>query len=94
MDKSVTEGEEVKLSVKVTGTPNPEVEWQKDDKPIREGRRVKIDKDKDGVHLLRIPKAETPDQGDYTCIAKNKAGKVTCTAKLSVEGNVAVKILI
>lgn len=86
MDKSVTEGEEIKLSVKVTGTPNPEVEWQKGDKPIKDGRRVKIDKDKDGVHSLRIPKAETADQGYYTCIAKNKAGKVICTATLSVEG--------
>ena len=86
MDKSVSEGKEVKLSVKVSGTPDPEVEWQKDAKPVRDGRRVKIDKDKDGVHSLRISKAETADQGDYTCIAKNKAGKVTCTAKLGVEG--------
>ena len=74
------------LSAKVKGTPNPEVEWQKDGKPIRDGRRVKIDKDKDGVHSVRIPKAETADQGEYSCIAKNKAGKATCSAKLSVKG--------
>lgn len=85
-DTTVTDGEEVKLTVKVSGTPVPDVEWQKGGKPIRDGRRVKIDKDKDGVHSLRIPRAETADQGEYTCIAKNKAGKASCSAKLTVKG--------
>ena len=75
------------LTVKVSGTPVPDVEWQKGGKPIRGGRRVKIDKDKDGSHSLRIPRVETADQGEYTCIAKNKAGKATCSAKLTVQGN-------
>ena len=86
-DTTVTEGEEVKMTVKVSGTPIPDVEWQKGGKPIRDGRRVKIDKNKDGVHELRIPRVETADQGEYSCVAKNKAGKATCSAKLAVEGN-------
>ena len=85
-DTTVTDGEEVKLTVKVSGTPVPDVEWQKGGKPIRDGRRVKIDKGKDGVHSLGIPRAETNDQGEYTCIAKNKVGKASCSAKLTVEG--------
>ena len=76
----------MKLSVQVTGTPDPEVEWQKDGKPIRDGRRVKVDKGKDGVYSVRIPRAETADQGEYSCTAKNKAGKASCSAKLTVEG--------
>ena len=76
----------MKLSVQVTGTPDPEVEWQKDGKPIRDGRRVKVDKGKDGVYSVTIPRAETADQGDYSCTAKNKAGKALCSAKLTVEG--------
>lgn len=86
-DTTVTDGEEVKLTVKVSGTPVPDVEWQKGGKPIRDGRRVKIDKNKDGVHVLRIPRVETADQGEYSCIAKNKAGKATCSAKLTVQGS-------
>jgi len=85
-DTTATEGEEVKLTVKVSGTPVPDVEWQKGDKPIRDGRRFKIAKDKDGTHSLRIPRVETADQGDYACIAKNKAGKSACSAKLTVQG--------
>ena len=85
-DTTVTDGEEVKLTVKVSGTPVPDVEWQKGSKPVRDGRRVKIDKDRDGVHSLRIPRVETADQEEYTCIAKNKAGKATCSAKLTVQG--------
>ena len=73
--------------VKVSGTPVPDVEWQKGGTLIRDGRRVKIDKDKDGVHSLRIPRVETADQGEYSCTAKNKAGKATCSAKLTVQGN-------
>lgn len=86
-DTTVTDGEEVKLTVKVSGTPVPDVEWQKGGKPISDGRRVRIVKDKDGVHSLRIPRVETADQGEYTCIAKNKGGKTTCSAKLTVQGN-------
>ena len=70
----------------MSGTPVPDVEWQKGGKPIRESRRVKIDKSKDGVHSLRFPRAEAADQGEYTCTAKNKAGKASCSAKLTVEG--------
>ena len=92
-DTTVTEGEEVKLLVKVTGTPDPEVEWQKDGKPIRDGRRLKVDKGRDSVHSIRIPRAETTDQGEYTCTAKNKAGKASCSAKLSVEGTCALCIV-
>ena len=75
------------MTVKVSGTPVPDVEWQKGSKPIRDGRRVKIDKNKDGEHVLRIPRVETTDQGEYSCIAKNKAGKATCFAKLTIQGN-------
>lgn len=85
-DTTVTEGEEVKLSVKVTGTPDPEVEWQKNGKPIREGRRVKIDKGKYGVYSLCLSRAESGDQAEYNCTAKNKAGKASCSAKLTVTG--------
>ena len=74
------------MTVKVSGTPVPDVEWQKGGKPIRDGRRVKIDKEKDGVHSLRIPCAETVDKGEYTCIAKNKVGQVSCSARLTVQG--------
>ena len=70
----------------MTGTPDPEVEWQKDGKPVRDGRRRKVDKGRDGVHSFRIPRSESTDQGEYVCIAKNKAGKITCSAKLVVEG--------
>ena len=76
----------MKLSVKVTGTPDPEVEWQRDGKPIRDGRRVKIDKGKDGVHSVRVPRTESADQGEYSCTAKNKVGKASCSAKLTVQG--------
>lgn len=79
-------GEEIELSVKVIGTPDPEVEWQKDGKPIRDGRRVKVEKAKDGEYSVRIPRAESTDQGEYSCTAKNKAGKSSCSAELSVEG--------
>lgn len=79
-------GEEIELSVKVIGTPDPEVEWQKDGKPIRDGRRVKVEKAKDGEYSVRIPRAESTDQGEYSCTAKNRAGKSSCSAELSVEG--------
>lgn len=76
----------MRLFVKVTGTPDPEVEWQKDGKPLRDGRRTKIEKDKNGLHSVRISHSQSRDQGEYVCNVKNRAGKVTCSAKLIVNG--------
>ena len=70
----------------MSGNPVPDVIWQKGGKPIREGRRIKIDKSKNGVHSLRIPRAQADDGGEYTCIARNKAGEASCSAKRTVEG--------
>lgn len=85
-ETKITEGEDIKLTAKVSGNPVPDVIWQKGGKPIREGRRIKIDKSKNGVHSLRIPRAQADDGGEYTCIARNKAGEASCSAKLTVEG--------
>lgn len=82
----MTEGEEVRLFAKVSGNPNPEVEWQKDGKTVRDGRRTKIEKDENGLHSIRIPYSQSSDQGEYMCIVKNRAGKVMCSAKLIVHG--------
>lgn len=82
---TVTEGDEVTLSVTINGKPKPDVKWYKDGKPLRESNRldIKARGDKYSVVILGI-KAE--DSGVYKCEAKSKMGTATRTFDVKVQG--------
>lgn len=80
----VIEGSAVRFDVKLTGSP--EVRWLKDDKPLKEGRKFRFDKDDDGVFSLFVNDVVADDEGVYKCEASNIKGEVSCTAALEVEG--------
>lgn len=82
----VIEGSAAKFDVKLTGSPEPEVRWLKDDKPLTEGRKFRFDEDDDGVFSLFVNEVVADDEGVYKCEASNIKGEVSCTAALEVEG--------
>ena len=82
---TAVEGGEVTLNVTVKGKPRPDVEWFKDDKPLRKTSRVDIKSrgDKFSAVLMNV----TPDDsGLYKCVASSKAGSVTRTFEVTIEG--------
>lgn len=82
----VIEGSAARFDVKLTGSPEPEVQWSKDDKPLTEGRKYRFDEGDDGVYSLFVNDVEADDEGVYKCEASNIKGEVSCTAALEVEG--------
>lgn len=67
------------------GTPRADVTWYKGDKSVRLGS--KMDTSYEGeVAKLEVRKTEVGDAGIYRIEAKNKVGKVSCEAKLTVHG--------
>ena len=79
------EGGDVTLNATVNGKPVPDVEWYKDDKILRKTSRfdMKSRGDKFSLVILNV----TPDDsGLYKCVARSKAGSVSRTFQVNVEG--------
>lgn len=68
-----------------TGNPEPEIDWYKDNRVIREGGRLQFKFEDDGLCSLLIKEAESSDRGRYKCVASNPAGKAQCSAELFIE---------
>ncbi len=85
-DKTIEEGESVEMQIFVTGTPPPDVIWYKDDQPITiyPHRRFHATRENE-ICSLEIKDARCSDEGTYTCRAKNTAGEVRKSCKLTVK---------
>ncbi|XP_042661906.1 hemicentin-1 isoform X1 [Tyto alba] len=62
----------ISLTCEVTGFPPPDLSWLKNGKPISSNTNTFI---VPGARTLQIPRAKLPDDGEYTCIARNQAGE-------------------
>lgn len=82
----VIEGSAARFDVKITGSPEPQVRWLKDDKPLKENRKFRFDEDEDGVFSLFVNDVVAEDEGVYKCEASNIKGELSCSAELTVEG--------
>ena len=79
------EGDDVTLNVTVKGKPSPQVEWYKDDKPLRKTSRLDVKARGDKFSLV-ILKVTPDDSGLYKCVASSKAGSVARTFEVNIEG--------
>ena len=83
-NQKAKEGQPTQLDARVSGIPEPEVAWMKDDHPVRTGERIYAEKDGD-LHSLKISEVDIEDEGTYMCQARNTAGTATSMADLNVE---------
>ncbi|XP_049774558.1 obscurin [Schistocerca cancellata] len=86
-DTELLENTYLRFMVKVQGTPNPEVTFYKDGKPIEKGSdhiQVVRDKAESGYYELVITDVHQNDAGKYSCTAKNKYGEVSSEATVTV----------
>jgi hypothetical protein len=83
-DLQVNEGEPVQLRCRVTGAPEPAVQWYYNNVIIKPSKYFQLSSEPGGVHTLNIAGVFPEDDGAYRCTARNPAGEVASTARLRV----------
>ncbi|XP_055070840.2 myosin light chain kinase, smooth muscle isoform X2 [Misgurnus anguillicaudatus] len=78
-------GQSGKFSAKITGRPQPLVQWYKGEEKIQTSDHYNMF-ERSGMHFLEICHVCTEDAGIYTCLVANNAGKASVTAELIVQG--------
>ncbi|XP_026827528.1 obscurin isoform X4 [Ooceraea biroi] len=87
--QTAVEGFPVKMEVKTTGKPAPELKWLRDNEEIvPDNKHIKIVSQPDGSQALILDKATPEDAGEYQVVAGNTEGTASCKAKLDVAGKV------
>ena len=79
----VVEGSPAKLQCRLSGVPEPSIEWFKDSELVKEDKRTKIRLDGE-LCSLKILSTELGDEGAYKCVAKNEFGSASCASELLV----------
>ena len=82
----VDEGEPLKLTAKVSGSPLPEVKWYKDGQEVIPDERIAIRLLPDGTAELEIASADpVKDSGTYKMVATNPTGQVSTQTAVDVK---------
>ncbi|XP_035255371.1 myopalladin isoform X2 [Anguilla anguilla] len=80
------EGVPVTFSCKVVGIPVPKVYWFKDGKQIlKKNTHYKKMREGDGTCALHIEATTNDDDGNYTVMAANPQGRISCSGHLIVQ---------
>ena len=82
-DQRVQQGQTVKLSCNITGSPRPIISWFKDGQQLPNDDRYQ-QTDSESETSLTISEALPTDGGVYECVAKNPAGECRCKSRLNV----------
>ncbi|XP_036403383.1 myopalladin-like isoform X2 [Megalops cyprinoides] len=82
----VMEGVPVTFTCKVVGIPIPKVYWFKDGKQIlKKADHYKKIREGDGTCALHIEATNNDDDGNYTVMAANPQGRISCSGHLIVQ---------
>ncbi|XP_036067616.1 palladin [Oryzias melastigma] len=82
----VFEGMPVTFSCKVKGEPKAKIYWFKDGKQIsKRSEHYRIHREADGTCSLHTAAASLDDDGNYTVLAANPDGRVSCTGRMMVQ---------
>ena len=83
-------GAHIKLTCTVSGNPDPQIVWSKNENEeteLREGDgKYKVTRANHAC-TLEILNSEFTDTGDYSCTATNVLGTASCSAKVNVKGH-------
>ncbi|XP_028279114.1 myopalladin isoform X2 [Parambassis ranga] len=80
------EGVPVTFSCKIVGIPLPKVYWFKDGKQIlRKNVHYRKIREGDGTCALHIESTTSDDDGNYTIMAANPQGRISCSGHLIIQ---------
>uniref|UniRef100_A0A3P8S6J8 Ig-like domain-containing protein n=1 Tax=Amphiprion percula TaxID=161767 RepID=A0A3P8S6J8_AMPPE len=85
-DQAVIEGQEVTMSVRISGQPKPMLYWLRDRVTVKTGPRHVVCETEDGTFVMTIKSAVRSDSGIYTCRIINEYGTKQCEGRLEVKG--------
>lgn len=80
----VCQGDVARLSVTVTGSPPPKIQWFFNGMKLTPSMDCKL-VFAGNDHSLILPYAAVQDEGEYTCVASNIHGETTCSTHLHVQ---------
>ncbi|XP_041118018.1 myosin light chain kinase, smooth muscle-like isoform X1 [Polyodon spathula] len=83
-DMRVMDGSQVRMTVEVTGNPQPEIVWLHNGKEIQESEDFHFEK-KGNEYILYIQEVFPEDTGKYTCAVWNEFGETRSEATLTVQ---------
>ncbi|XP_077571852.1 striated muscle preferentially expressed protein kinase-like [Stigmatopora nigra] len=94
-DQEVMEGQDVVISIKVTGQPKPMVNWLKDGVTVKTAGRFYLRDMEGGASEIRILSAQRSDAGVYSCQLVNECGKrqEECQIKVKAASQTQLKII-
>ncbi|XP_069100158.1 palladin isoform X4 [Pleurodeles waltl] len=82
----IFEGMPVTFTCKVSGNPKAKIYWFKDGKQISiRSEHYRIEREPEGTCSLSITASTLDDDGNYTIMAANPQGRVSCTGRLMVQ---------
>ncbi|CAH0724488.1 unnamed protein product, partial [Brenthis ino] len=81
-DAEVFRGLSAKFTACATGTPDPDVEWFRNDTKLFPSERIRIEQETTGLLRLTIASVSPEDVGTYRCRIYNPHGEDSCEAKL------------
>ncbi|XP_072726471.1 myopalladin [Ciconia boyciana] len=82
----VMEGSPITFTCKIVGIPVPKVYWFKDGKQIsKKNSHFKMNREGDGTCSLHIEASTNDDDGNYTIMAANPQGRISCSGHLMVQ---------
>ncbi|XP_074550541.1 striated muscle preferentially expressed protein kinase [Halichoeres trimaculatus] len=84
-DQAVIEGQEVTMSVRISGQPKPMLYWLRDRVTVKSGPRHIVQETEEGTFEMTIKSAVKSDSGIYTCKIINEYGTKQCEGKLEVK---------
>lgn len=85
-DVHAIEGKSVQLQCEISGSPEPEVIWYHENKPIKESADISLLFRGDRCSLF-IQEAFPEDMGEYKVVAINAAGEAVSSCKLTIESH-------
>ncbi|KAL7385130.1 hypothetical protein ABVT39_016267 [Epinephelus coioides] len=81
---STREGQPARFQCRVRGD-DVKIRWYHGEKEIKQSVFFKMSQFDDSCQL-EISRVYPEDEGEYTCVATNNAGQVSCSATLSIDG--------
>ncbi|KAG8004491.1 Striated muscle preferentially expressed protein kinase, partial [Nibea albiflora] len=88
-DQTVTEGQDVVISAKVSGQPKPMVYWLKDRVTVKTAGRFAVRETDNDVRELSISSAQRSDGGLYVCKIINEYGSKQAECRVDVRASAA-----
>jgi hypothetical protein len=91
---TVSEGEQAKFTVKVSGKPKPSVKWFKDDLEIELSENIEIVETEENEVTLTIKACKSPENaGNYSAKVFSEFGEVTSNkAALTINSKICLEL--